>query len=96
MTDVKAEHGEKMIEVKLRFWTNELASEEGMIRPKHAWDFGMVRIDSNAAHGIKADKNPRPFNSFNDIASVVEDVLVEYGVTLHHGRKSRKLFAEED
>ena len=32
----EAEHGEKMIEVKIRFWTNSIAEQEGKIIPKHA------------------------------------------------------------
>lgn len=38
-TDVQereAQHGQKMIEVKLRFWTDEIAESEGNILPKHA------------------------------------------------------------
>jgi len=43
----EAEHGQKMIEVKLRFWTNNLAGKSGQIIPKHAWSSGVVRIEPN-------------------------------------------------
>ena len=47
----EAKHGSKMIEVKVRFWTNDLAEEKGRIRPKHAWGSGVVRIARNDSHG---------------------------------------------
>jgi hypothetical protein len=52
----------KMIEIKVRFWTNDLAPE-GAVLPKTARSSGVVRIESNAAHGITSGK-ARPFNSF--------------------------------
>jgi hypothetical protein len=33
---VHAKHGEKVIEIKLRFWTNDIAKEKDHIFPKHA------------------------------------------------------------
>ena len=45
-------HGERMIEVKVRFWTNDISGESGKIVPKHAWTSGVVRMDSNLSHGI--------------------------------------------
>lgn len=32
-----AEWGQRMIEVKIRFWTDSLAQGDGRILPKHAW-----------------------------------------------------------
>jgi hypothetical protein len=97
MTEVRAPHGDKMIEIKLRFWTNNIASEGEMIVPKHAWDFGMVRMERNDAHGIKASKGPKPFHSLQDAMRVVEEVLIEYGIKLHHSpKKSGKLFVQEE
>ena len=55
----EAVHGQKMIEVKLRFWTNDIATGEGKIAPKHAWSAGVVRIEKNKAH-IPA-QNEHPF-----------------------------------
>ena len=34
----EAAHGKRMLEVRVRFWTNDLAEGKGRIRPKHAWD----------------------------------------------------------
>ncbi len=38
----EAAHGKKMVEVKVRFWTNDLADGKGKIRPKHAWGAGVA------------------------------------------------------
>jgi hypothetical protein len=86
-----AEHGEKMIEVKLRFWTNNIAEEKGKVFPKNAWCSGVVRIKRNDSHGITPGK-PQPFNSLLDIGAVIEKVLIEHGVVLRPSSKMRKYF----
>ena len=78
----EAKYGEKMIEVRIRFFTDKIAEGEGQIRPKHAWASGMVRMQRNESHGI-TPKNPRPFNSLMDIPGVVERVLIQHGIKLH-------------
>ena len=78
----EAKYGEKMIEVRIRFFTDKIAEGEGQIRPKHAWASGVVRMQRNESHGI-TPKNPRPFNSLMDILGVVEKVLIQHGIKLH-------------
>lgn len=90
----EAEHGKKMIEVKLRFWTNEIAEEKGKVLPKHAWSSGVVRIDSNSSHGI-VPASPKPFHSLLDIGAVVEAVLIEHGIVLHPSSKMVKYLSAE-
>ena len=87
-----AKQGEKMIEIKLRFWTNNLSPEEGKVIPKHAWTSGVVRIEPNKSHGIDP-QSPRPFHTLLDVGSVIEKVLIEHGVVLHSSRKMRKYFS---
>lgn len=77
-----------MIEVKVRFWTNNIAGK-GKVSPKHGRTGGVVRMEGNEAHGIKPGK-PRPFNSLMEIPAVIERVLIEHGVSLHRNRKLRK------
>lgn len=89
-----AKHGQKMIEVKVRFWTDDMATEERRIIPKHAWTAGVVRIERNEAHGT-TPAPPVPFNSLLDLGAAIEKVLVEHGVVLHTSRKMRKYFAGE-
>ena len=78
----EAKHGEKMIVVEVRFFTNNLASGKGKINPKHAWTQGMVRIEKNEPHGIKP-KSGAPFNSLMQIGAAVEKCLIEHGIILH-------------
>ena len=86
---LEAKHGDKMIEVKIRFWTNDLADEPGKVIPKHAWDSGVVRIERNDSHGI-VPSSPLPFHSLLDVGAVIERVLIEHRVKLHPDKKSKK------
>lgn len=94
-TDVaakEAKHGQKMIEVKIRFWTDDMSSEKGLVIPKHAWASGVVRVEKNEVHGIKPS-TPIPFNSLLDLGTSVERTLIEHGVVLHSSRKMKKYFS---
>jgi hypothetical protein len=92
--DREAQHGEKMIEVKIRFWTDDLASASGKILPKHAWASGVVRMDSNRSHGI-SPKNPVPFNSLLDVGAKIEQVLLDHGIVLHRSTRMKKYISSE-
>lgn len=99
MTDAieskEAVHGEKMIEIKVRFWTNDLAEGKGQIIPKHGWSSGVVRIDANKSHGI-VPREPIPFQSLLDIGRAIEKCLVDHGIRLHPSRRARKYTPETD
>jgi hypothetical protein len=88
-----AKQGEKMIEVKIRFWTNDISEEKGKIVPKHAWTSGVVRMERNKSHGI-APKHPKPFHSLLDVSAVIENVLIEHGIMLHPARRMKKYMAQ--
>lgn len=90
----EAAQGNKMIEIRVRLWTNDLAGGKGKIRPKHAWSSGVVRMSANPAHGIRPQK-PRLFNSTAELSGVIERVLIEHGVRLHPTRLLQKLIATE-
>ena len=90
----EAVHGEKMIEVKIRFWTNNIAETKGHILPKHGWPSGMVIVPANKSHGISA-KDPIPFNSLMEISSVLEQVLIESGITVHPGGKMKSYLSQD-
>ena len=89
ITELEAKHGQKMVEVKLRFWTNDIASEAGKIAPKHAWSSGVVRMESNPSHGI-APGAPKPFHSLLDVGAVIEEVLIEHGIQIHASKRMKK------
>ena len=90
-----AEHGQKMIEVQIRFWTNDIAEKKGQIVPKHAWAAGVAKVESNKTHGIQQE-NPLPFHSLLDLGSVIEKALIKHGITLHSGRRMKKYFDSTD
>ena len=85
-----AKHGEKMVEVRIRFWTDGMSSRKDSVIPKHAWDSGVIIMEGNKTHGITPG-SPQPFNSILDLTSVLAKVLVEHGVTIRTNRKLRKL-----
>ena len=89
---IKAPHGEKMIEVKVRFWTDNIASHDGIL-PKHARAAGVVRMERNDAHGIRPG-TPKPFNSLAEIPAAIEKTLIEYGIVLHKSQKMQKYLAD--
>jgi hypothetical protein len=88
---LESQQGEKMIELRVRFWTNDLA-DDGAIRPKHAWASGVVRVKPNPAHGIRAQR-PVPFNSLLDLGAAIEETLIANGLTLHGSRRMSRYFS---
>jgi hypothetical protein len=90
-TAATAKHGEKMIEVRLRFWTNDIAPVKGEILPKNAWTNGWAYMVTNASHGISPSK-PVPFHSLMEISEAVRKALVDNGVLLHPSIADAKLF----
>lgn len=91
----QAKLNEKMIELRIRFWTNDIAKTKGEILPKHAWDGGVVLMERNTSHEIEPE-NPKPFHSVMDLPAVIEKVLIEHGVQLHSGPRSQKYLATGD
>jgi hypothetical protein len=89
MDALEAKQGKKMIEVRLRFFTNDIAQQSGKIIPKHAWTEGVVYMQGNESHGIGRG-NPRPFHSLLDIGHVIEKVLLEHKIVLIPGRTMEK------
>lgn len=87
--DTTAAHGEKMIQINIRLWTDKMSEEPGKIIPKNAWGSGVVSLERNKAHGI-VPSNPKPFNSMLDLGAAIEKVLIEGGVVIHPSRRTRK------
>ena len=85
---VDAEHGEKMIEIRIRFWTNDI-DEGGGILPRHARTGGTVQIEGNSSHGIKPSKSQK-FKSLLHLTSEIEKVLIEHNIMLHPGTRMKK------
>ena len=90
----EAQHGKKMIEIKVRFWTNNIAPLEGQIIPKNARTGGVVRITRNELHRIKPTK-PIPFNSLMEITSAIEKILIQNEIVLHPSRRMNKYLNDD-
>ena len=88
---VEAKHGEKMIEVKIRFWTDGLAEVPGHIKLKHCWSAGIVSVPKNESHGI-ASGNRKPFNSLMELTYAVEQAMADAGLRIHRGQTRKGLY----
>ena len=84
-----AKHGQKMIEIRVRFWTDDIAENKGEVIPKHAWGSGMIYIDRNETHGIVPGEG-MAFNSISEIPGVIERCLIEHRVKIISSTKMKK------
>jgi hypothetical protein len=87
-TTIKADKGEKSFAVSVIFWTNDLTENEGEQIAKHAWTAGVVRVQANSAHGLRAQQ-PTPFHSLLELPAAIEQTLVKAGVKLHVGQMDK-------
>jgi hypothetical protein len=85
----EAKHGSRMIEIRVRLWTDNIVKGKGMILPKHAWDAGVVRMEPNDDHRLTAGK-PIPFNGMADLPSKIERLLIDRGIKVHLSSKQRR------
>ena len=81
----EAKHGEKMIEVKLRFGPTTLRNFRARSSPSMRGQ-PACPIERNDSHGIKPGA-PLPFHSLLDVGAVIEKVLIEHGIVLHPAAK---------
>ena len=86
---LEADYGEKMIEVRIRFWTNDIAETKGHILPKHCWSAGMVYAPRNDSHGIKSSRR-MPFNSLDEVQNAIEQAMEDIGIKVHENKKTPK------
>jgi len=83
-----AKHGEKMIVVEVRFWTNGIAKKKNHIVPKHAWWKGVVYVWSNESHGIKS-REGEMFRTGMELPLAVEKALAKHGVKMQQTQRRR-------
>lgn len=91
----EAAWGGRMIEVRVRFWTDNIVPGKGKIRPKHGWTSGAVRIEKNEPHGIPPGTDPVIFNSLMDLPAAMGKVLTANGIKLHPSTRDKKYIVTE-
>jgi hypothetical protein len=84
----QAERNEKMIELRIRFWTNDISEIKGEIIPKHSWDSGVVYMERNKSHQIQPEKKLQHFHSLKELPVVIKEVLIRHGIQLHNSKRS--------
>lgn len=93
-TGCKAEMGEKMLEIRIRLWTDQIAENKGEIIPKHALDTGIVYMTRNKSHGIESSESEK-FHSLLGLPAAIERLLLKNQIRLHLGRHSKKYHATQ-
>ena len=88
----KANTGEKLIHIRISFWTNNIAAKDNEIVPKHCFDAGLVNFERNDSHGITPSKKGKTFNSLLELPAVIEKVLIDHRIRVHLHRKSLKYY----
>lgn len=89
---IDAQHGEKVIELRVAFFTDEIASAQGRVVPKVCWDIGTVHLFANASHGIKSSE-PYFFNGLSELPKVIEEILANNEIKiLHSPKRTKKLY----
>ena len=95
LEEQEAKHGEKMISLDVRFWTDGIAETQGMIVPKHAVAAGVVKLNRNDSHGIKTTPDPVIFNTPMQLLEAIEELLIREGITLHLSSTMRRYVSTE-
>ena len=85
-----ARQSHKMIILTVRFFTNNL-EEDGGILSRHAWDKGAMAVQTNELHDLPSC-GPVHFRSLAEILPLMEKLLIKAGVTLHHQGPTEKLY----
>jgi hypothetical protein len=80
---VVAPHGDKMIEVRAKFWTNGIAADKGKIAPGECWASGVVYLTPNSSHGIKSGANGVHFHTLAGAGVAIEEILRQAGIVVH-------------
>lgn len=84
----KAQYGEKMIELSVRFWTNKISKNPNDVVKKQCRESGVVYLPKNETHGIQPSK-PIPFNSLLELAQKIEEALIKNGIKVKTSRRVR-------
>jgi hypothetical protein len=93
ITGSQAQPGEKMLEIRIKFWTDQIAETRGEIVPKHALDAGIVYMPRNKSHDIHSTESEK-FHTLLELPAAIQRLLIKQSIKLHQGRVTRKYFAQ--
>lgn len=92
--EVKAPQNEKTIKATVYFFTDGIANDKDSIIPKHAWTKGYISLVANDSHGIRS-AHSKHFNTLLELATSLEDLLIDAGITLHITQDMEKYISKE-
>ena len=87
---VKPKWGDRTIQLRVLFHTNNISRKAGWVVKREAWDRGTVVPYTNEFHGIVPRRPVAHFNSLAEIPFAIEKCLIAHGVKIRPGQKSRK------
>jgi hypothetical protein len=93
--EVLKKHGETMITLTVKFFTDHLAKDPNMVRRKHAYTCGAVYMTKNETHGTRSGKTFK-FNSMAELPLAMQKCLIAHDITLHPSKNDRKIFKIEN
>ncbi|MEM0050698.1 MAG: hypothetical protein QXM43_00485 [Desulfurococcaceae archaeon] len=82
-SEVGAKRGGRMMELRIAFFTDGIASEKGKVVPRVCWDIGTVRLLANESRGLKPSE-PYFFNGLSELLPTIERLLAENEVKVLH------------
>lgn len=84
-----SKEGNKTVEVRLHFFTDQIAANGGVFKAKHAVSVGTARLPTNPRHGITKGEC-HYFESLAELPATVAKALAAHGITLHPGKKQSR------
>jgi hypothetical protein len=81
--EIEAPHGDKTVEITIRFWTDQLADEKGKLLPKHINNSGKIRMSANKTHGIPSEE-AMIFDSITELPAKIEELLEHHKIVVHY------------
>ena len=88
-TKKKGVHGQKMLELRTRFFSNDIADEKGYVLAGNVWECGVVYLHPNDLHEIGQNK-AEIFHSMAELPSAIEKVLIKNKVIIHRSKRTKK------
>jgi hypothetical protein len=83
INEIEAKHGDKTVEITIRFWTDNIANTKGTVLPKHVNNSGTIGLVANKTHGIPSEK-ATPFGSITELPAKIEELLEHHKIVVHY------------
>ena len=87
--ETPARDNEKMIELKIKFFTNNISVWKDYVVKKLGWQSGYVYASINKTHGIES-KKPVFFHSLMELPQAIEETLLKQDIKLKSTKRTKE------